>query len=132
MASKKKEYLRKEYIKQFRPDEYPIVVYEEIQAIKPFRARHGDVIIIPTNDEIEGDVEKHLTLAEGEVTGHSHRIIDGDAALFKFNNKMYLKVQSKIATLVHEEHKALQIPQGEYEIIIQQDYEPSGWTRVQD
>lgn len=94
--------------------------------------RHGDVIIIETDDKISGEKQKHLTLAEGEVTGHSHRIKDGIAGLFKFNEKTYLQVKSKIATLVHEEHKALQIPQGDYEIIIQQDYEPNGWKKVQD
>lgn len=95
--------------------------------------RQGDVIPVPVNVE-EAQCEKlpHLTLAEGEVTGHSHRIEDSNAALFKFNDKMYLKIQSEIGFLRHEEHKEIQIPQGDYEVIIQQDYEPSGWKKVQD
>lgn len=97
--------------------------------------RHGDVILIPKplpenakEKKFEGDV----TLAYGEVTGHSHRISEGVAGVFEFDDKAYLKIQSELATLSHEEHKALQIPQGEYEIIIQKDYTPDGWKKVQD
>lgn len=94
--------------------------------------RHGDVLIVPTTDEIKGEKEQELILARGEVSGHAHRITEGKAALFKFDNKTYLRVTSEFAMLTHEEHKALSIPQGDYEIKIQQDYEPEGWKRVQD
>lgn len=94
--------------------------------------RHGDVIIVPTTDKIDGEKEKHLTLAQGETTGHAHRITKGKAALFRFNEKTYLRVMSEVAVLTHEEHKALSIPQGDYEIILQREYEPSGWRTVQD
>jgi len=94
--------------------------------------RHGDVLIIPTAEKIQGEQNKELVLARGEVSGHSHRITEGTAQLFKFNDKTYLKVISKFALLTHEEHKALSIPQGEYEIKIQKDYEPKGWKNVQD
>lgn len=98
--------------------------------------RHGDVIVkcienIPTRAKKQ-DKNKALVLAEGEVTGHSHRIIDGNAALFQFNEKVYLKVQSKIATLSHEEHHEIKLPNGNYEVVIQKDYEPSGWKKVID
>ncbi|MEG4812800.1 hypothetical protein QUA82_35915 [Microcoleus sp. F8-D3] len=36
--------------------------------------RQGDVILTPV-PKIEGEKKPHLTLAEGEVTGHSHQII---------------------------------------------------------
>lgn len=95
--------------------------------------RHGDVLIIPCDPkDVKGKEDKKLTLAEGEVTGHSHQITKGKAKLFRFDNKMYLRVQSKIAMLTHEEHKALELPQGDYEIKIQQDYEPAGWKKVID
>ena len=61
-----------------------------------------------------------------------HRISEGVANLFEFNEKMYLKVQSEIAVLKHEEHHCLNIPQGDYEIIIQKDYSPEGWKKVID
>lgn len=97
--------------------------------------RHGDVLIeriekLPPKKNLTE--QKHLTLAEGEVTGHSHRISEGAGKLFKFDDRMFLKVQSEIATLVHEEHHALTLPQGDYEIKIQREYSPEGWRRVQD
>jgi hypothetical protein len=93
--------------------------------------RQGDVIIIPTK-ELKGEQLKHLTLAEGEVTGHSHQISDGVAALFKFDDEMYLKVTSERATLSHEEHGPIELLQGDYKVIIQREYSPDGWKYVAD
>ena len=95
--------------------------------------RHGDVLIIPATipDKAEKASGDKIILAEAEVTGHKHQIEKG-AVMFKFNEKTYLRVTEGLATLKHEEHKALTIPAGDYEIKIQQDYEPSGWKKVQD
>ncbi len=46
--------------------------------MKPIR--QGDVLLIPAQP-IQGKSLNHLTLALGEVTGHSHRISDGNAEL---------------------------------------------------
>lgn len=97
-----------------------------------YNARHGDVLIVATNDKPQGDKQEKLILAYGEVTGHSHQITDGKAELFKWNEKTYLKVISDYATLNHEEHKMLKIPQGNYEIIIQEEWQEDGWTKVID
>jgi hypothetical protein len=94
--------------------------------------RHGDVILIPSTVPEKAIEKKGLTLAEGEVTGHSHRISEGAAQMFKFNEKTYLRVTSPLAALVHEEHKRIDLPCGDFEVIIQQDYEPEGWKRVRD
>lgn len=97
--------------------------------------RHGDVIIrevekIPTG-AIEQKTEK-IILAYGEVTGHAHRISEGVGHLFNFDDKTYLKITSERAALTHEEHKRIDLPQGDFEIIIQKDYEPKGWQKVVD
>ena len=39
--------------------------------MKPYR--QGDVILVPVK-QAEGEKIQHLTLAQGEVTGHKHRI----------------------------------------------------------
>lgn len=105
-----------------------------MQTAKLKKYRHGDVIIVEVDRMPKGKGEelKHTTLAEGEVTGHSHRISEGVAKLTKFDDRMYLRVQSDIAKLVHEEHHALSLPQGEYEIKIQREYSPEGWRYVAD
>jgi hypothetical protein len=93
--------------------------------------RQGDVILLPVQ-ETQGQKLSHLTLAEGEVTGHSHRISEGQAELYEENGTLYLRVLSQEATLTHEEHKAISIPQGSWMVRIQREYEPQGWRYVAD
>jgi hypothetical protein len=94
--------------------------------------RQGDVILLPASLEEESQPLAHLTLAEGEVTGHSHRISDGDAELREADGTLYLTVSSNAATLTHEEHRAIQIPQGTWMIRIQRQYEPGDWSYIED
>lgn len=93
--------------------------------------RQGDVILLPVN-AANGETLSHLTLAEGEVTGHRHRISDGQAELREEAGTLYLTVSSDSATLTHEEHRALQIPQGTWMVRIQRQYEPGDWSYVED
>lgn len=93
--------------------------------------RHGDVIVTKTNG-IKGKKLDHLTLAEGEVTGHAHRITDGDADLYEHEGVLYLRVKSESAALTHEEHARIDLPKGDYKIDIQREYAPEGWSYVAD
>lgn len=69
-------------------------------------------------------------LAFGEITGHAHRIDVGDLFEAK-NGDLYLKVD-RLATLTHEEHKAVKIEPGIYRFNIKRQYTPDGWQNVQD
>ncbi|NEO12262.1 MAG: hypothetical protein F6J98_38590 [Moorea sp. SIO4G2] len=93
--------------------------------------RQGDVILLPV-EQINGQQLPHLTLAEGEVTGHSHRISDGVAQLYEKHGHLYLQVLSETATLTHEEHQPIELPQGSWMVRIQREYEPQGWRYVAD
>jgi len=93
--------------------------------------RQGDVILKPIARS-QGQKLSHLTLAEGEVTGHSHRISDGEAELFEKDGILYLRVLSDTALLIHEEHKPVAIPQGDWLVKIQREYEPQGWRYIAD
>lgn len=98
--------------------------------------RQGDVIL-QFVQKIEGEKLPHLVLAEGEVTGHKHRIIEGKAELYQQefdedDSILYLKVLSETAILTHEEHQAIEIPKGNWKIRIQREYEPEGWKYVAD
>jgi hypothetical protein len=97
--------------------------------MKPIR--QGDVLLIPAQN-VEGKKLAHLTLAEGEVTGHRHRIADGQAELYEKDGTLYLKVLSPTALLAHEEHAAIEVPQGNWMVRIQREYEPQGWRYVAD
>jgi hypothetical protein len=94
--------------------------------------RQGDVLIIPSDKLAKGTKLPHLTLAEGEVTGHRHRISSGEAGLYEREGVLYLRVISPTAILTHEEHVQVTIPQGNWEIRIQREYEPDGWRYVAD
>lgn len=94
--------------------------------------RQGDVLIIPSDKLAKGTKLPHLTLAEGEVTGHRHRISSGEAELYEREGVLYLRVISPTAILTHEEHDRVTIPQGNWEIRIQREYEPEGWRYVAD
>ena|SRR3990167_1191462 len=83
--------------------------------------RHGDVLIKKV-ESIQGKKLEHLTLAEGEATGHKHQITEGEAKLYEHEGTLFLRVISEEAVLTHEEHKPLTLPQGDYEITIQREY----------
>ncbi|MEH1786545.1 MAG: hypothetical protein V7L23_13405 [Nostoc sp.] len=93
--------------------------------------RQGDVILLPVQ-QVEGQKIPHLTLAEGEVTGHKHWITEGEAELLEKDSTLYLRVFSDSVLLAHEEHKAISIPQGDWMVKIQREYEPEGWRYVAD
>lgn len=93
--------------------------------------RQGDVILLPVK-QVEGQKINHLILAEGEVTGHKHRISEGDAQLHKTEDSLYLSIISEKALLAHEEHDVIEVPQGNWMVRIQREYQPEGWRYVAD
>lgn len=92
--------------------------------------RQGDVILLPVQQS-DGQKLSHL-IAEGEVTGHKHRISEGQAELSEKDATLYLRVLSEVALLSHEEHQVIAIPQGNWMVRIQREYEPEGWRYVAD
>lgn len=93
--------------------------------------RHGDVLVarvgsIPKRAErVAG-----LTLARGEATGHSHRIAedDGRAQLLRHGGELFLKIEERSATLVHDEHGPIALEPGMYRVWKQREYVPSDGT----
>jgi len=100
--------------------------------------RHGDVVLI-TRPVPPGAAETErgrLTLAEGEVTGHAHVIDHPDAILLTVpasleaaepaapaTTRTFLRVLAAAGVeLTHEEHAALVIPPGEYEVLRQREW----------
>ncbi|MGC9524502.1 MAG: hypothetical protein ACP5D7_03075 [Limnospira sp.] len=99
--------------------------------------RQGDVILQQIDEDIDTQNERvrehsDLVLAEGEVTGHAHRITEGEAELYELGNRLYLRVHSDAAMLTHEEHRAIAIPKGDWIVRIQREYEPGSWRSVAD
>lgn len=89
--------------------------------------RQGDVSIMAVNQVPKRlrKVKGELVLARGEVTGHSHRIVEGQAFLFRIaSGILYLRVLSEFARLYHEEHEDIVLPKGDYEVLRQREFNP--------
>lgn len=99
--------------------------------MEPFIARQGDVLIVrvPTvpagTREVPRDEAGRIVLALGEVTGHAHAIRDPDATLFQLTGadveQRFLEITREV-TLTHEEHDAITLAPGTYEVRRQREY----------
>ena len=96
--------------------------------------RQGDVFIVALNHlPTANRVERRHVLAEGEVTGHAHRLGDpASGQVFSVDGELYLDVTAESASIVHEEHAPITLPRGGYAVRIQREYTPQEIRRVVD
>ncbi|MFN8657154.1 MAG: hypothetical protein U0105_12515 [Candidatus Obscuribacterales bacterium] len=98
--------------------------------------RQGDVLLIkvgqlPPGSAKEEAADHRIVLAWGEVTGHAHAVSAATATYYKFGGGNYLQVHED-TKLVHEEHRAIDLPVGVYKIVLQREYFPAGNRVVVD
>ena len=103
--------------------------------------RQGDIAIIPIERKcrpapktrVQPDCGR-IVLAYGEVTGHAHALPAGDVELYETANAVdrILRVRSHVTTLTHEEHAPIELPQGDYIVRRQREYEPEAIRLVAD
>ena len=96
--------------------------------------RQGDIFIAAV-PSIPAEATKELrpVLAEGEVTGHSHRIEQPSSVkLYRDNGNLYLAIVADNATVVHEEHGPIGLPRGFYRVWRQREYSPEAIRIVRD
>ena len=105
--------------------------------------------MVPTKDErsrfysskkymktlVKGGEKEHLTVAFGEATGHSHKFNmenhDPKITVMSFGQTStsvglipeFINIIGGPATIKHEEHAALTIPQGHYKVNIVKEYD---------
>lgn len=96
--------------------------------------RHGDVLLGRIVSLPLGAQRRvGATLAQGEVTGHSHRIQQAHAVqLWVQGSDLFLEVKEPLVTLVHEEHRAIELPYGLYRVWRQREYRPDAYVEVID
>ena len=96
--------------------------------------RHGDVLISSVAALPTGAAPRPgLVLAHGEHTGHTHRIREANAASFYvYGRELYLLVSAPTATVVHEEHRPIELPAGVYRVWQQREYTPTAIRPVID
>jgi hypothetical protein len=100
--------------------------------------RHGDVYLFPVK-KFPNKLKKVKTgvVAYGEVTGHRHQVLNGTVMTDEAGN---LFLQATENTELHHldeaqkeaDHKPLQIDEGDYRVVIQEEYTPEGWKQVID
>jgi hypothetical protein len=100
-----------------------ISLHKEDIMIKTRWYQQGDVTIrpavIPT-----GGTDRGRVLAYGEVTGHCHQLTEAsDGLLVEVEGVLFLRVGAGGAEIVHEEHKPITVPPGEYVVGRVQEYD---------
>lgn len=103
--------------------------------------RQGDVLLELVDTIPAGAVEiprtdRGVVLAEGEVTGHAHRIVSRHAKMYRTESDQgFVQVTaprsktSKTAALQHEEHSTVDLPPGSYRVTIHAEYSPGELPR---
>ncbi len=81
---------------------------------------------ISTLSGCAGAVKQFSTvLADGELTGHQHRIRDfRTASVFDARGPMFVEVVADRAEIVHEEDGTIELNRGVYRVWRQREYEP--------
>jgi hypothetical protein len=100
--------------------------------------RQGDVMLV-RDDTIDLTVAKpekavrgHYILADGEATGHAHRVAQVATAMWVVSEAVrILQVKAK-TTLQHEEHSHLDLDPGLYRVVRQREYSPEAIRNVAD
>jgi len=103
--------------------------------------RQGDVLVVrvdalPPNCTPVTPEHGRVVLARGEVTGHHHSFALSDrVALFREDGSggLFLTVSDGApAVLEHQEHAALSVPPGTYQVIRQRVWSAGMARRVED
>jgi hypothetical protein len=96
--------------------------------------RQGDVFLISVPAlPASGRLDHRTVLAEGEITGHAHRLEDPSTGrVYSVGGELFMEVLAESATIVHEEHGPITIPRGGYAVRIQREYSPQEIRRVMD
>ena len=88
--------------------------------------RQGDVLISAVESIPPlATKRRDCILAQGELTGHSHRIDQpATAELLEHKGRLYLRVLANEAKVVHQEHGPITLPKGSYAVWLQREYSP--------
>lgn len=97
--------------------------------------RQGDVLIRRVKSLPGGDRKQRPNghILEGEETGHVHRVLELDQAeVLEIGNGLFMSVGDSGVSIVHEDHKTIELPTGNYEITRQREYSPEAIRNVAD
>lgn len=89
-----------------------------------FQARQGD-LLIESVESVPKDarVRPSGVLAEGEVTGHAHRVTGSGVVVLERGSDLFI-VAPNGGAVVHEEHGTVTLPPGTHRVERQEEYDP--------
>lgn len=100
--------------------------------------RQGDVLLVPVEVAMPHNARqtREVVLAEGEVTGHAHRLAAAEVYEWEANGQRYVRTTG-IGTIRHEEHDpepaAVIAPDVTYRVIQQRQWNLADeWEQVRD
>lgn len=101
--------------------------------------RQGDLLLVEidqpsrTGDAID-PVDGRIILVRGELSGHAHAIrrSDGRVQFFEGPGDQRYLLLTDTGRLEHEEHGAIVLEPGWYEVRRQREYDPAGTTLTED
>jgi len=92
--------------------------------------RQGDVLIFSLQDKYKRGIKSIIAegytlrdnnvIIEGEISGHKHEVENGK--LYEKNGKLIIEALQD-CIVKHPEHAPIKLPQGTYEIDIQEEYD---------
>lgn len=104
--------------------------------------RQGDILIVPVSEKDRWVHDRAGTWAlvnggiveRGEATGHAHRLVLGDVMQQVRNQRELRLVSSGGAQLTHDEHDTIVLPEGEYRVLRQREFQADdrAWQYVSD
>ena len=99
--------------------------------------RQGDVLFKRVSQIPEGGkARKSGHILEGEATGHIHRVAEAELAnaeVVECGESLFLSVTAGGGvSIIHEEHKPIVLPEGNYEVVRQREYSPEKIRNVID
>lgn len=100
--------------------------------------RQGDVLLVrrhhtPAHKTPVPREGGGVVLAHGEVTGHMHQLRGPQVAQFRDDRgHAFVTIKDKPEPLVHDEHTALFLPPGGFELGVQVEHEPADIRIVAD
>jgi len=99
---------------------------------KPMSYRQGDVLLIKTEEKEDINNEVSTVLAEGEVSGHKHEIINGSVVTHNWYSDRKFVRSTGETSIVHPEHGHIKLDKGLYEVRMQREYDELSNRNVAD
>jgi hypothetical protein len=93
--------------------------------------RQGDLLFVEI-ERLPNDLKERPSkvIAEGEVTGHSHRLSEGRVLEDKMGD-LFLQV-ARAARILHQEHHTITLPPGRYRVVRQREYTPAAPAKIRE